>query len=200
MSKLALAFLYFLCYNYIHYIIIVLEVIADSGITSVFINDIGRNKMSNTNNNSGVKTFFTVIGLIIAGIAAYALWVNSHAFEGSFFGMTFQLPLETTEHYCNRRAEGFFTFDTKEYQKCKTEASTKNLRHSSLISRIMYLFTDSSNKTAITTSQAECMAKKVEAKLSDSQVDRFIGGTPIGDMIGTSESLILMNEMLMCIK
>ena len=156
---------------------------------------------NNNNNNTWIKTTLGVIGGIILFVIGYAIWVNSHAFEGSFFGITIQMPLESTEHYCNRRAEGMFTFDTKEYQKCKKEASDKNVRHSSLVSYFLKTFTDPSDKkTAITTSQAECMASKFEAKLSDSQIDKFLKGTVVADMIGTQEAMKLMNDIVSCVK
>ena len=157
--------------------------------------------MSTEDKYSGVKSFFGVIGVIIVAVIGYAIWVNSHAFEGDFLGIKFQMPLESTEHFCNRRAEGFFTFDVKEYQQCKTEASAKTIRHSSLVSYFMRTFTDPSDKkTAITTSQAECMARKFEAKMTDSQIDRYLKGTVAADMIGTQEAMKLMNDIIMCVK
>ena len=141
------------------------------------------------------------VGAVIAAIIIYYFWVNSHAFEGSFFGMTFQLPLEKTEHYCSRKAEGFLTYDTNAYQSCLREALSNSERHNSLVNYLMNLFKDdTTNKTAITTSQAECMAKKIEAKLTDKQIDEFIKGKAIGDQLGASAGMQVMNDIMQCVK
>lgn len=85
-------------------------------------------------NKSSIRNIVTKIlysiGIIIVAIVGYYLWVNPHGFEGDFFGMTFRMPLEKTEHYCSRKANHFLTFDAKGYQSCLREESSISERNS----------------------------------------------------------------------
>lgn len=165
-----------------------------------------KNSRLATNGNSSKKNnilpnVLAVIGGIIVAIIAYFFWVNSHAFEGSFFGMTFRMPLENVEHYCSRKAHGILTYDAYAYQKCLNEEASNSKRHSSLKNYMLNTFKDdTTNMTAITDSQAECMANKIEAKLTDEQIDEFIKGKSIGDQLGASKAFEVMSDIMKCVE
>lgn len=62
------------------------------------------------------------IGTAIVMLVLYAGWVNSGANENGIFGLTFQYPLETKDHYCWRKSNHSFIIisstSQQEYQQC----------------------------------------------------------------------------------
>lgn len=70
---------------------------------------------------SAFGKIFIGIGVVIGLFIIYAVWVNSGAHSGTFFGMTFRWPLESKEHYCGRKSEGILTLDMSAYKKCMME-------------------------------------------------------------------------------
>lgn len=130
-----------------------------------------------------------IIGLIVAIICVTigtALWINVP-----------KLPFEPAEHYCDRISSLIVARDIKKKEKCLKEQNKVSERHIKLVKHFKDLFSD--GKQTITDSQGECMAKKVESRLSDSQIDQFIDGKAIGDQIGAGAGLGAMKDIMNCL-
>lgn len=163
-------------------------------------------KVNNKPSNSKINDFFEgakgvlgVIGTILLLGVIYIGWVNSGSNNGNFFGLAFRMPLETTDHYCWRRSDRVFTSDTDAYEKCMTESNSE--RHQKIINYAKETFVDETgSKTVITSSQAECMANKIENSLTDKQIDKLIEGGNISDEISASTATQLMSDIINCAK
>lgn len=146
-----------------------------------------------------------VVGVIVL-IISYFCWVNSGSFDGSIFGMTFQLPFETIDHYCYRKTNHIFVYNAGEKEQCIKEENARQTnrglnssdRHTKLVAYARKIFTDEQGRT-ITNSQAECIAKSVEKHYSNSQIDRFIKGDKLNDEMPASEALDMMSEITACV-
>lgn len=151
-----------------------------------------------------------VIGGVIVGIivliVSYFCWVNSGSFDGPIFGMTFQLPFETIDHYCYRKTNHIFIYNAGEKEQCVKEENARQTnrglnssdRHIKLVAYARKVFTDEQGRT-ITNSQAECIARSVEKHYNNSQIDRFIKGDKLNDEIPASEALEMMSEITACV-
>ena len=146
-----------------------------------------------------------VVGVIVL-IISYFCWVNSGSFDGSIFGMTFQLPFETIDHYCYRKTNHIFVYNAGEKEQCIKEENARQTnrglnssdRHTKLVAYARKIFTDEQGRT-ITNSQAERIAKSVEKHYNNSQIDRFIKGDKLNDEIPASEALDMMSEITACV-
>lgn len=143
---------------------------------------------------------------IVVLVVCYFGWVNSGSFDGSFFGMTFQLPFETVDHYCYRKTNHIFVYNAGEKEQCIKEENARQTnrglnssdRHTKLVAYVRKTFTDD-NGVTVTNSQAECMAKSIEKYYNKSQIDRIIKGESVGDEIPASEAMAAMSEMTACV-
>lgn len=105
-----------------------------------------------------------------------------------------RLPFESVDYYCQRTTSIFFIIHNIEAEEaCFARERLKIDRRVNLIKRIETNF-----KHSITSSQAECMANKIQNKLTDSQIDKFIDGTGLLYLIGSDASLELSKEMVQC--
>ncbi len=153
-----------------------------------------------------------VIGGVIVGIivliVSYFCWVNSGSFDGSIFGMTFQLPFETIDHYCYRKTNHIFVYNAGEKEQCIKEENARQANrslnssdtHTRLKGHILKTFTDEKGRT-ITDAQANCMAKSIEKYYNNTQIERVIAGGKIGDdEISASDALEMMSEITACVE
>lgn len=71
--------------------------------------------------DSPFGAIFAVIGVILIAGVSYIGWVNSGMNDGNFFGMAFQLPLESRDHYCWRKSNIIIVHDNSVYRNCMAE-------------------------------------------------------------------------------
>lgn len=140
-----------------------------------------------------------IFGIILLLGVVYIGWVNSGANNGNFFGLAFQMPFETIDHYCWRKSDRVFTKDTDAYEKCMIESNSE--RHQKIIDYAKETFVDETgSRTVITSSQAECMANKMESSLTDEQIYKLIRGGNISDEISASTATQLISDIINCAK
>ena len=123
---------------------------------------------------------------IIFMIIGTALWYNVP-----------KLPFESVEHYCDRISTFIVVHDMKGRENCLKEQNKVSERHIKLVKYLKNMFSD--GKQTITDSQGECMASKIEGRLTDDQIDQFIKGKAIGDQIGASNGLGVMKDIMNCL-
>lgn len=147
-----------------------------------------------------------IIGIIVF-IVSYFCWVNSGSFDGPIFGMAFQLPFETIDHYCYRKTNHIFTHNASEKEQCIKEENARQANrslnssdiHTRLKGHILKTFTDEKGRT-ITDAQAKYIAKSIERYYNNTQIERVIVGGKISDNeISASDQLKLASEMTACV-
>lgn len=156
---------------------------------------------------SALKTIGGGIVAVIILVICYFGWVNSGSFDGSFFGMTFQMPFETVDHYCYRKTNHIFVYNAGEKEQCIKEENARQANrslnssdtHTRLKGHILKTFTDEKGRT-INNSQAECIAKTLEKYYNNSQLERVINGGKIrDDEISASDALEMMSGVTSCV-
>lgn len=153
-----------------------------------------------TKKESFVIRAFEIAGALVLIVGGYIFWVNSNVFDFDILGMTFRMPLEGTEHYCRRKSNFVFIYDDQTYEDCLEETSTGSSQHQALVRHVRDTFVDDDKKTILTKDQSECVAKKIESRLTSDQVSKFIQGTPIGDQVDASVSMHIMGDIADCVE
>lgn len=157
-----------------------------------------------SNNNNSVKTnpmlmILSVIGIVIITFVLYCIWVNSHGFDGSFFGMVFQMPFESIEHYCSRKSDRILTVDTETYYEC---LSSRNDVHKKLVEKIK---ADRDRSIGIAASNVsdkavECIADVTEEYYTTTEIENYIKTGVKLQPTANMNKQKLLNELETCIR
>ena len=142
-------------------------------------------KSSKEKTSDTIKTVLGFIGGAILVFFAYLWFINSHQFEGNFFGLTFRMPFESVEHYCSRKSDQVFTVDVKGYQECvESNGSTHQRLKAKIDNTMKSEGVNSSDK------QLECAAGIFERYLSPDEIVKYLNGEQIPQSTSTYDKMM----------